>query len=75
MDNKFFICEIFGNLGHGGDTNLLSSAAEFRKYCKRLHIDLYKKRKRLHTKYSIVHLPFDNVWCLTAMEMSDNSII
>ena len=26
------------------------SAAEFRKYCKRLHIDLYMKRKRLHAK-------------------------
>ena len=51
------------------------SAAEFRKYCKRLHVDLYMKRRRLRTKYSIVHivyLPFDNVWCLTAMEMSDN---
>ena len=46
------------------------SAAEFRKYCKCLHGDLYTKRKRLHAKYSIVHvvyLPFDNVWCLTAM--------
>ena len=40
------------------------SAAEFRKYCKRLHVDLYTKCKRLHAKYSIVHvvyLPFDNV--------------
>ena len=46
-----------------------TSAAKFRKYCKRLHVDMYTKRKRLHTKYSIVHvvyLPFDNVWCLTA---------
>ena len=49
---------------------LTTSAAEFRKYCKRLHIDMYTKPKRLHAKYSIVHivyLPFDNVWCLTAM--------
>ena len=27
---------------------VLISAAEFRKYCKRLHVDLYTKRKRLH---------------------------
>ena len=41
------------------------SAAEFRKYCKRLHVDLYTKRKCLHAKYSIVHivyLPFDVVF-------------
>ena len=51
------------------------SAAEFRKYCKRLHVDMYTKRKRLHAKYSIVHivyLPFDNVWCLTAMGKKTN---
>ena len=24
---------------------ILNSAAEFRKYCKRLHVDLYTKRK------------------------------
>ena len=46
-----------------------------------VHVDKYTQRKRLHTKYSIVHmvyLPFDNVWCLTAMgkkTMSDNRII
>ena len=28
------------------------SAAEFRKYCKRLHVDMYTKRKCLHAKYS-----------------------
>ena len=58
-----------------------TSAAEFRKYCKRLHVGMYTKRKHLHAKYSIVHivyLPCDNVWCLTAMgqkTMSDNRII
>ena len=49
----------------------MNSAAGFRKYCKRLHVDMYTKRKRLHAKNSIVHiiyLAFDNVWCLTAME-------
>ena len=43
---------------------IVISAAEFRKYCKRLHVDMYMKRKRLHTKYSIVnvvYLPFDKV--------------
>ena len=60
---------------------IITSAAEFRKYYKRLHGDLYTKRKRLHAKYSIVHvyyLPFDNVWCLMAKgkkTMSDNRII
>ena len=29
---------------------IFNSAAEFRKYCKRLHVDLYTKRKRLHAK-------------------------
>ena len=56
----------------------ISSAAKFKKYCKRLHIDMYTKRKRLHAKYSIVHivyLPFDNVWCLTAMGEKKRAII
>ena len=29
---------------------LVCSAAEFRKYCKRLHVDMYMKRRRLHAK-------------------------
>ena len=56
-------------------SSLFISAAEFRKYCKCLHVDLYTKRKRLHAKHSIVHvvhLQFDNVWCLTAMGKKNN---
>ena len=41
-----------------------SSAAEFRKYCKRLHVDLYTKRRRLHAKYSIVHIVFDKYYAI-----------
>ena len=55
----------------------MGSAAEFRKYYKRLQIDLYTKRKRLHAKNSIVHvlvvyLPFDKVWCLMAKGKKNN---
>ena len=48
-----------------------NSAAEFRKYCKRLHVDMYTNRKRLHAKNSIVHIVY-NVWCLMAMGKKNN---